>query len=120
LDLHAGLWLRTRSWSPSSGQPHQAAASVEKPIGITFSEWALCDPACWAYLSPILLENSGWAIFNGSPRVKNHAFRSFRSAQGNPDYFAEVVTAMDTDVFSAAQLEAEADAAAARVGEPAE
>ena len=33
------------------------------PIGITFSEYALSNPQCWAYLSPILEENGGWAAF---------------------------------------------------------
>ena len=33
------------------------------PIGIVFSEWALANPMAWAYLSPVLEENNGWAIF---------------------------------------------------------
>lgn len=43
------------------------------PIGITFSEWALANPSAWAYLSPILAENGGWASFITTPRGNNHA-----------------------------------------------
>ncbi|PAQ09732.1 hypothetical protein [Mesorhizobium temperatum] len=43
------------------------------PVGITFSEWALAKPAAWAYLSPILEENGGWASFITTPRGNNHA-----------------------------------------------
>ena len=74
------------------------------PVGIVFSEWALCDPASWAYLSPILEENGGWAIFNTTPRGRNHAFMSYRAASQNPLHYAERLDATQTDVFSAEQL----------------
>src|SRR4051812_39424132 len=31
------------------------------PVGIVFSEWSRANPAAWAYMSPILSENDGWA-----------------------------------------------------------
>jgi phage terminase large subunit len=74
------------------------------PIGLVFSEWPLCDPAAWAYLMPILEENGGWVIFNGTPRGRNHAYRSVRSAQKNPDAFGEVLSAERTSIFTPAQL----------------
>ncbi|MDP3740314.1 MAG: hypothetical protein Q8R02_23205 [Hyphomonadaceae bacterium] len=71
------------------------------PIGITFSEWALADPAAWAYLSPILEENGGWAVFNTTPRGKNHAYRMLKNAQANPqEWFGEVLTIDDTGILS--------------------
>lgn len=42
------------------------------PIGIVFSEYALTNPRCWQLVSPILRENDGWAVFNSTPRGKNH------------------------------------------------
>jgi phage terminase large subunit len=75
------------------------------PIGMVFSEWPLCDPAAWAYLMPILEENGGWAIFNGTPRGKNHAFRSLKAAQKRKDAFGQVLAADSTAVFTAKQLE---------------
>lgn len=75
------------------------------PVGLVFSEWPLCDPASWAYLMPIIEENGGWAIFNGTPRGKNHAHRSMRTAQKNQRAFAQILTAHDTGVFSSEQLD---------------
>jgi phage terminase large subunit len=74
------------------------------PIGLVFSEWPLCDPASWAYLMPIIEENNGWVIFNGTPRGKNHAYRSIKSAQKNERAFGEILSAEKTGIFSAAQL----------------
>lgn len=74
------------------------------PIGLVFSEWPLCDPAAWAYLMPILEENGGWAIFNGTPRGKNHGYRSLRAAQKTPGSFGQALSADKTGVFTAAQL----------------
>lgn len=75
------------------------------PIGLVFSEWALCDPASWAYLMPIIEENQGWAIFNSTPRGKNHAYRSLKAAQKAADSFGQIISAFETDVFSPAQLD---------------
>lgn len=77
------------------------------PIGLTFSEWALCDPSSWAYLRPILAENGGWSIFNTTPRGKNHAYRTFRAAQKEPGHFAQRLSALETNVFTPDMLETE-------------
>lgn len=74
------------------------------PVGIVLSEWALCKPAAWGYLRPILAENGGWAIFNTTPRGRNHAYRTFRVAQREPGHFAQLLAAPDTGVFTAEQL----------------
>lgn len=77
------------------------------PIGIVFSEWPLCNPAAWAYLRPILAENKGWALFNGSPRGKNHAYRTYLASKAEPGHFAQILTAYETNVFTKDQLESE-------------
>lgn len=75
------------------------------PIGLVFSEWPLCDPASWAYLMPIIEENDGWVIFNGTPRGRNHAYRSVMSARKSERSFGEILSAEKTAIFSAEQLE---------------
>lgn len=76
------------------------------PVGLVFSEWPLCDPAAWAYLMPILEENKGWVIFNGTPRGKNHGYRSVKAAQKNaPQTFGEILSADTTKIFTQEQLE---------------
>ena len=81
------------------------------PVGLTFSEWALCDPSSWAYMRPILAENQGWAIFNTTPRGRNHAYRTLeasrREMMAGRDAFAQVLTAPETGVFSEERLESE-------------
>lgn len=74
------------------------------PIGLVFSEWALCNPASWAYLMPIIEENKGWVIFNTTPRGKNHAFLSLNDARKTRGKFAQVLKVADTGIFSVGQL----------------
>lgn len=75
------------------------------PVGIVFSEWALADPAAWAYLSPILEENGGWAMFITTPRGKNHAYRMFKMAQQSPSWFSQVLSISDTDIITQERYE---------------
>jgi len=66
------------------------------PVGCIFSEFSLQDPWAWEYISPILAENEGWAIFNFTPRGMNHAFKLFNEVQDNPNWFTEVLTVDET------------------------
>src|SRR4051794_38136075 len=75
------------------------------PAGLVFSEWPLSDPQAWGYLAPAVEENAGWAIFNGTPRGPNHGKTLFEHASRNADWFCERLTADDTHVFNAKQLE---------------
>lgn len=77
------------------------------PAGIVFSEWALADPNAWAFLRPILIENGGWALFITTPRGSNHARKTLNLAQSDPTWFAQVLSADDTHVFSEEQLAGE-------------
>lgn len=87
------------------------------PVGIVFSEWPLCNPAAWAYLRPIMAENGGWAIFNGTPRGRNHAYRMYQAARKEPGAFAQLLPATETGVFTPETLEAEKTAYVAEYGE---
>jgi phage terminase large subunit len=75
------------------------------PVGIVLSEYALADPLAWAYLSPILEENGGIAVFISTSRGNNHLKRMLDYAQVTPGWFAETLTANDTPVFTPTQLE---------------
>lgn len=77
------------------------------PFGVVFSEFALANPAAWAYLRPILVENGGWAAFITTPRGKNHAHKLLQTAQKSDDWWGEVSEADDTGVFTSEQLETE-------------
>jgi len=77
------------------------------PVGCVFSEYSLQHPKGWSYVRPILAENDGWAMFNFTPRGHNHAFRLYRMAQGNPDWFCELLTADDTGAITPESIQAE-------------
>lgn len=70
------------------------------PIGIVFSEWSLADPRSWSYLRPILAENGGWAFFIYTPRGNNHGYTTLKNAKAEENWFHQVLTAEDTEVFS--------------------
>lgn len=72
------------------------AAVGSPPAGITFSEWALSNPAAWAYLAPILVENGGWAIFITTSRGRNHAKTMHDMARTTAGWHAQILTVDDT------------------------
>lgn len=44
------------------------------PCGIVLSEYSLQNPKAWQYISPILAENRGWAVFIYTFRGRNHGW----------------------------------------------
>lgn len=87
------------------------------PIGVVFSEFALADPAAWAFIRPILLENKGWALFITTSRGRNHAVTFYEAALKDPAWFACRQAATETNVFTAAELAAERRGMIAEFGE---
>ncbi len=77
------------------------------PVGLVFSEYSLQDPDAWEYLRPILRENGGWAIFNGTPRGHNHLYRLYTMAAQNADWLASKLDWRQTGVLSEEDIEAE-------------
>jgi hypothetical protein len=77
------------------------------PVGVVFSEFALADPSAWGYLRPILAENQGWALFITTPRGRNHANTFYEAARQDDTWFSELLSARETSVFTALQLETE-------------
>ncbi|MEI5680492.1 MULTISPECIES: hypothetical protein [unclassified Mesorhizobium] len=83
------------------------------PVGLTASEWALANPSAWAYLSPILEENGGWASFITTPRGNNHAKTMLDEVKKdkwdpatNPDgWFSQILTVDDTRAINAESIE---------------
>jgi phage terminase large subunit len=75
------------------------------PIGLTLSEWALANPTAWAYLSPILAENGGWAGFISTPRGKNHLKTMYDKFKDDPKWFCQILTAADTGAISQEAIE---------------
>lgn len=74
------------------------------PVGIAYSEWALCNPAAWAYHKPMIEESDGTAAFITTPRGNNHAKTMYERAKGNPLWFHELSRIQDTGALTEAQL----------------
>ena len=68
------------------------------PVGVIYTEMSLQKIEAWEYIRPILSENGGWAIFNGTPRGMNHFFKMARMAQENDEWFYQYLTCEDTGV----------------------
>lgn len=79
------------------------------PVGVIFSEFSLHKPAAWNYLRPILLENKGWALFNGTPRGKNALWKMYQYAKKDPTWFSELLTVDDTRKPDGSPVISEAD-----------
>lgn len=77
------------------------------PIGCIFSEYSLQSPKAWEFIRPILRENGGWAIFNYTPRGKNHGYDLYNTALENENWYISRLTVDDTKVLSPEDIEEE-------------
>lgn len=77
------------------------------PVGCVFSEYSLQDPRAWDFIRPILAENGGFALFNYTPRGKNHGYYLYQFAKNDPTWYAEKLTAEDTQAIPPQILEQE-------------
>lgn len=74
-------------------------------FGIVYSEYMLSDPNSRLFLEPILQENGGWAIFNGTPRGRNHFHGLYTLATTEPGWFGQCLTVKDTGALSDVEIE---------------
>jgi hypothetical protein len=103
------MFIRFKSgatWQVVGSDKYDSAVG-SPPAGVTFSEWALSNPAAWGYLAPILVENNGWALFITTSRGRNHAKSMLDMARETPEWFSEVLTVDDTGAMSRAAVEAQ-------------
>jgi hypothetical protein len=66
------------------------------PAGIIFDEYSIQNPFAWHYLSPILTENGGWALFPYTPRGANHGQKLYLHNIDNPDWYVEKLDVTQT------------------------
>lgn len=105
------MFIRFKSGSTWQlvGSDNYDALVGTPPVGLTASEWALADPTAWAYLSPILAENGGWASFITTPRGDNHVRKMVKMHQKNPDWFVQTLTVNETRAVSLKVIEDQRD-----------
>lgn len=86
------------------------------PIGCIFSEYALQDPNSWSFISPILAENGGWAVFVFTPRGDNHGKDIFELAESDPNWFCQRLSVDDTRSIPKPVLQQERNEIIVRTG----
>lgn len=74
------------------------------PVGIAYSEWALCNPSAWAYHKPMIEESGGTAAFITTPRGRNHVKTMFDRAVTSDLWFAELSNIHSTGALTPEQL----------------
>lgn len=77
------------------------------PVGVVFSEWALCDPSSWDYVRPILRVNKGWVIFITTYRGKNHAYTMYQKLKDNKEWYVTTQTIDDTGILTETDMDVE-------------
>ena len=73
--------------------------------GIVLSEYALISPSVWPYIEPMVIEQKGWAVFNGTPRGENHFYELYMMAKNNPNWYASKLGINDTKMVTLEELE---------------
>lgn len=73
--------------------------------GLVYSEWSLSDPASYGYLAPMLKENGGWCVRQGTARGENHAYKTLMSGMKDPNRFAQLVTVEDSGMNKILDME---------------
>ena len=66
------------------------------PLVVAYSEFPLHNPLARQLLSPILAENSGLEILNGTPRGRGPAYEIFKQALSNQEWYTQYLTVEDT------------------------
>lgn len=96
LDQQMKIWLTNGSMIHLVGSDNPDAIVGTNPLGLMFTEFSLHKPGIWGFMRPVLAENGGWALFNGTPRGMNHFYEMAQMAKGNEDWFYQHLTAEDT------------------------
>lgn len=65
-------------------------------VGIVFSEYSLHHPLAREYLRPMLNENKGWELLQGTVRGQNHCYDLFNHVKDDPEWLVRVSSVRDT------------------------
>lgn len=79
-----------------TGSDNFEALIGSNPLGIVYSEYQSSNPMSWDLLRPILAENDGWVLFNGTSRGHNHLYELYEKNKDNPKWFVSLMTVDDT------------------------
>jgi phage terminase large subunit len=70
------------------------------PVGVVYSEYAICSPRSTNLISPMLRENDGWEVYITTPRGSNHARDLYDRAKADPkNWYCDIKTLYDTRAY---------------------
>lgn len=110
LDQQMKIWLTNGSLIHLVGSDNPDAVVGTNPLGMVFTEFSLHKPGIWGYMRPVLAENGGWALFNGTPRGMNHFYEMAETAKRNAKWFYQHLSATDTGFPSEDDIQEEREA----------
>lgn len=109
-DTEMSLQLTCGStWQMLGSDNYDRSVVGGNPCGVVLSEWALCDPAAWDFIRPILVENKGWAMFITTFRGRNHAWRMYETVKELEDWYTSLRTIKDTYRLDGSPIVSDAD-----------
>ena len=80
-----------------TGSNNYKALIGSNPLGIVYSEFQDADPKSLEYMRPILAENGGWLLINGTPRGRhNNLYTVYNQNAENKEWFISVKPADET------------------------
>lgn len=97
-DQEMRIFLKNGSIIKLCGSDNIDSIVGTNPYGIIFTEFSLHKPEAWHYLRPVLAENGGWALFNGTPRGLNHYYQLYEAAKKDKRWFTQYITRDDTNI----------------------
>ena len=75
--------------------------------GVVLDEYADMPPAAWGeVIRPALADRQGWAVFIGTPKGRNAFFDVYERAKIEPDWFALMLRASETNLLPESELAA--------------
>lgn len=73
--------------------------------GVILDEYGDMHPGVWSkVLLPTLSDRSGWAVFIGTPKGKNHFYEKWNEAGAKANWFRFMLKASESGIFNEEQL----------------
>jgi hypothetical protein len=110
LDQTMKVFLKNGSTITLYGSDNPDALVGTAFAGVIFTEFSLHKDVIWHFIRPMLLENKGWAVFNGTPRGMNAFYQMAEMAKKNSSWFYERLTCEDTGFPTLEQIQEEREA----------
>lgn len=75
--------------------------------GAVLDEYAQMPPKLWSeVVRPAITDRLGWAIFIGTPKGRNTFCELYENAKANPDWYAGLFKASETEIIPKSELDA--------------